>query len=158
MTARKYCDFVLHTASGPDSVERIPRDEPLIAKILDYLTALWTRVIAPEIFEMRVPMDFLPFVLAEPVDCLDTFQPSPASADSCLGCRDPTTCTSLASPVDSLEPASATPTESKDAVVPVSSASLSDLCEPQHLICHHLSERLNILLTAHILLVTKTRS
>ena len=30
---RKYCDFILHAASGPDSVERIPRDEPLIKNI-----------------------------------------------------------------------------------------------------------------------------
>ena len=30
VTGRKYCDFILHAASGPDSVERIPRDEPLI--------------------------------------------------------------------------------------------------------------------------------
>ena len=55
VTDRKYCDFILHAASGPDSVERIARDEPLIGEILRYLTAFWTRVIAPEIFEMRVP-------------------------------------------------------------------------------------------------------
>jgi len=40
VTDRKYCDFILHAASGPDSVERIPRDEPLIQEILGNLTAL----------------------------------------------------------------------------------------------------------------------
>ena len=34
VTDRKYCDFILHAASGPDSVERIARDEPLIEEIL----------------------------------------------------------------------------------------------------------------------------
>ena len=28
VTGKKYCDFTLHAASGPDFVERIPRDEP----------------------------------------------------------------------------------------------------------------------------------
>ena len=55
MTGRKYCDSILETASGPDSVERIPRDELLIMKILCFLTALWMLVIAPEVFEMRLP-------------------------------------------------------------------------------------------------------
>ena len=62
VTDRKYCDFILHAASGPDSVERIARDEPLIGEILRYLTAFWKRVIAPEIFEMRFPKDLIPFV------------------------------------------------------------------------------------------------
>ena len=63
VTGRKYCDFILHAASGPDSVERIPRDEPLIKKILCFLTALWMLVIAPEVFEMRGSRNLLPFVL-----------------------------------------------------------------------------------------------
>ena len=46
MTDRKFCDFILHSANGPDSVERIPRDEPLIVEILAYLRAFWTCVIA----------------------------------------------------------------------------------------------------------------
>lgn len=46
VTDRKFCDFILHAANGPDSVERIPRDEPLIVEILAYLWAFWTRVIA----------------------------------------------------------------------------------------------------------------
>ena len=28
VTDRKYCDFILHATSGPDSVERIARDDP----------------------------------------------------------------------------------------------------------------------------------
>lgn len=39
VTGRENCDFILHAANGPDSVQRIPRDEPLIEKILTYLTA-----------------------------------------------------------------------------------------------------------------------
>ncbi|KAJ7376530.1 hypothetical protein OS493_034267, partial [Desmophyllum pertusum] len=132
VTGRKYCDFILHAASGPDSIERIPRDEPLIEKILEYLTALWTRVIAPEIFEMRVPRKLLPFVLAVPVDLLESLE-SPPSASPVDGMKpeDPTTCSSSASPVESLGPVappeSASPTDSME---PVSPASLTDLCEP----------------------------
>jgi len=65
VTERDYCDFILYAESGPDSVERISRDEPLIAKILEYIQALGMRVIAPEIFEMRVPRELLPFILQE---------------------------------------------------------------------------------------------
>ena len=65
VTERKFIDFILYAESGPDSVKKIEWDEPLISKILEFLTALWTRVIAPEIFEMRVPRDLLPFTLPE---------------------------------------------------------------------------------------------
>ena len=44
----------MHPKNGPDSVENI----------LKFLTALM-RVIAPEIFEMRVPRELLPFILPE---------------------------------------------------------------------------------------------
>ena len=46
VTRRKYCDFLLHAVSGPDSVKRTPRDEPLIKKIFCFLTAFWMLVIA----------------------------------------------------------------------------------------------------------------
>ena len=59
VTERDYCDFILYAESGPDSVVRISRDEALITKILEYIQALWMRVIAPEIFEMRVPRELL---------------------------------------------------------------------------------------------------
>ena len=62
---RKFCDFILYSANGPDSVERIARDQPLIAKISEYLTAFWMRVVAPEIFEMRIPRELLPFILPQ---------------------------------------------------------------------------------------------
>ena len=135
VTDRKYCDFILHAASGPDSVERIPRDEPLIQEILGNLTALWTHVIAPEIFEMRVPRDLVPFVLAEAADCLDSFESFPASPDSCLEFGDPTTCTSSASPVGSLEPdaSPASPDRCFEGETPTtctSSASLVGSVEP----------------------------
>ena len=77
VTGRKYCDFILHAASGPDSVERIPRDEPRIKKILCFLTALWMLVIAPEVFEMRVPRNLLPFVLDEPSESFHSSKQSP---------------------------------------------------------------------------------
>jgi len=135
VTDRKYCDFILHAASGPDSVERIPRNEPLIQEILGNLTALWTHVIAPEIFEMRVPRDLVPFVLAEAADCLDSFESFPASPDSCLEFGDPTTCTSSASPVGSLEPdaSPASPDRCFEGETPTtctSSASLVGSVEP----------------------------
>ena len=93
VTGRENCDFILHAESGPDSVQRIPRDEPLLEKILSYLTALWMRVIAPEIFEMRVPRNLLPFVL-----------PPSGSPDGGLDPEDLTTCTSSTPPDDSMEP------------------------------------------------------
>ena len=90
--------------NGPDSVKRISRDEPLTVEILAYLRAFSAHVIAPETFEMCVPRDLLPFVLDEAANCLDSFEPLPASPDSCLEFGDPTTCTSSAPPVGSLEP------------------------------------------------------
>ena len=65
VTERKHCDFLLYAENGPNSVERIPRDESVIEKILQFLTTLWMKVIAPEIFEMRVPRDLLPFILPD---------------------------------------------------------------------------------------------
>ena len=86
VTERKSCVFILYAESGPDSVEKITRDEALITKILEYIQALWMRVIAPEIFEMRTPRDLLPFILpespsSEPVTHCDTGTPAslPAS-------------------------------------------------------------------------------
>ena len=47
VTERKSCVFILYAESGPDSVEKITRDEALITKILEYIQALWMRVIPP---------------------------------------------------------------------------------------------------------------
>lgn len=63
VTERTYCDFVLYAAEGPVSIERINRDEQLMSEILNHLSTFWFQVIAPEIFEMRVPRDLLPFIL-----------------------------------------------------------------------------------------------
>ena len=63
VTERTYCDFVLYAADGPVSIERINRDEQLMSEILNHLSTFWFQVIAPEIFEMRVPRDLLPFIL-----------------------------------------------------------------------------------------------
>lgn len=65
VTERDFCDFILYTEEGEVSVERIFRNESLINEILNSLTALWFRVLAPEIFEMRVPRGLNPFILPE---------------------------------------------------------------------------------------------
>ena len=64
VTEREFCDFVLYAKDGPISVQRIYRDQQLICDILLKLSALWKRVIAPEIIEMRVPRDLKPFVMS----------------------------------------------------------------------------------------------
>ena len=46
----------------PISVQRIYRNQRLISDILLRLSALWKRVIAPEIIEMLLPIDLNPFV------------------------------------------------------------------------------------------------
>ena len=121
VTGRKYCDFIPHAASGLDSVERIPRDEPLIEKIVSYLKTLWTRVIAPEVFEMRVPRDLNPFVLTEPVESLDYFKSPLAVPVDTMEPEEPTTYMSSALPVDEMEP--------EDPATCTSSALLDDCLE-----------------------------
>ena len=63
VTERTYCDFVLYAADGPVSIETINRDEQLMSEILNHLSTFWFQVVSPEIFEMRVPRDLLPFIL-----------------------------------------------------------------------------------------------
>ena len=70
VTERTYCDFVLYAANGPVSIERIERDESMMSEILKHVSTLWFQVIAPEVFEMRVPRDLLPFIIAN-----DNFHP-----------------------------------------------------------------------------------
>jgi hypothetical protein len=65
VTERKFCDFILYAQEGPVSIERVCRDESVITEILTFLTVFWTRVIAPEYFEMRVPRGLHPFILSE---------------------------------------------------------------------------------------------
>ncbi|CAC5420379.1 unnamed protein product [Mytilus coruscus] len=63
ITGRNWCDFVLWSPVGPPNVERIRRDEQLIKSMLGNVTTLWYEVIAPEIFEMRVPRNLSPILL-----------------------------------------------------------------------------------------------
>ena len=60
------CDFVLHAQDGEVSVDGIYRDDSVITEILSNLNASWRRVLAPEIFEIRVPRGLHPFVLPVP--------------------------------------------------------------------------------------------
>ena len=132
VTGRKYCDFILHAASGPDSVERIPRDEPLIKKILCFLTALWMLVIAPEVFEMRVPRNLLPFVLDEPSESLHSSKQSPLESPDCgVIPGDPTTCTSSFESVEQFAaPECTSPTATMDPVTPAACWSIYSLYFP----------------------------
>ena len=57
------CDFVLHSPKGQPSVQRILRDGQLLSRLRQSLSALWHKVLAPEIFEMRVPLNLHPIVL-----------------------------------------------------------------------------------------------
>ena len=62
VTERKFCDFVLYAKDGPISVQSIYGNQHLISDMVLRFSALWKRVIAPEIIEMRVPRDLNPFV------------------------------------------------------------------------------------------------
>ena len=57
------CDFVLHSPKEQSSVQRILRDGQLLSRLRQSLSALWHKVLAPEIFEMRVPRNLHPIVL-----------------------------------------------------------------------------------------------
>ena len=65
VTERIFCDFVLYAENGPVSIERIYRNEHVTDEIIKCLTALWKRVVALELYEMRVRRSLLPFVLPE---------------------------------------------------------------------------------------------
>ena len=65
VTERKYCDFIFYAENGHVSVEKLERDEKLIQVILQSLTVFWKKVIAPELIEMRVPRNLMPFVLPD---------------------------------------------------------------------------------------------
>ena len=119
--------LILHAASGRDSVKRIPRDEPLIKKILCFLTALWMLVIAPEVFEMRVPRNLLPFVLDEPSQSLHSSKQSPLESPDCgVIPGDPTTCTSSFESVEQFAaPECTSPTATMDPVTPAACSPVS---------------------------------
>ena len=70
VTERIFCDFVLYAENGPVSIERIYQNEHVINEIIKCPTALWKRVVAPELYEMRVPRNLLPFILPENINKL----------------------------------------------------------------------------------------
>lgn len=41
VTETTFCDFVLYAKNGPVSIERIYRDEPIVADILRTLSGFW---------------------------------------------------------------------------------------------------------------------
>lgn len=61
---------MLDANNRPVSIERIHRDENLIADMFSALTDFWKRVVAPNIFETSVPRDLSPFVLPDFFDGL----------------------------------------------------------------------------------------
>ena len=63
VTEKKYCDFVLFAENGPVSIERIFKDEFVVADIVKFLASSWIKVIAPEIVEMHVPRNLHPLIL-----------------------------------------------------------------------------------------------
>jgi len=86
VTERKFCDFILYAECGEVSIKRIYRDEGVIAEIVSNLTAFWVRVIAPELFEMRVPRGLHPFILSDdnPLDDAQTHTPDELDVASIL--------------------------------------------------------------------------
>ena len=60
---RKWCDFVLYSSKGSPSIQRIWRDDTFIQTMYRPILNFWHKVMAPEIFEMRVPRNLTPFVL-----------------------------------------------------------------------------------------------
>ena len=70
VTERIFCDFVLYAENGPVSIEKIYQNKHVINEIIKCLTALWKRVVAPELYEMRVPRNLLPFILPENINKL----------------------------------------------------------------------------------------
>ena len=63
VTNGDYCDFVLYSAVGPPSIERIYPDMELQKRIVDSTKLFWEKVFLPEYFLMRVPKGLLPILL-----------------------------------------------------------------------------------------------
>ena len=64
VTEARFCDFVLYSAKGPVSIERIYPDSKLQTRIFESTQSFWEKVFVPEYFLMRVPMDLLPVVIS----------------------------------------------------------------------------------------------
>ena len=65
ITGLEWCDFALWSSLGKPNIERIRRDEQLITNMIGNITSLWRRVIAPELFEIRVPRKLFPIILED---------------------------------------------------------------------------------------------
>eukprot|EP00111_Clytia_hemisphaerica_P012642 TCONS_00037184-protein len=63
VTGTGYCDFVLNSDKGPNSIERILPDSELQQRIIESTRLFWEKVYIPEYFLMRIPKDLLPIVL-----------------------------------------------------------------------------------------------
>ena len=63
ITGLQWCDFVMWSPIGKPNIERIRRDDMLIKNMMTNVTSLWHKVLAVEIFEMRVPRKLFPLIL-----------------------------------------------------------------------------------------------
>ena len=59
----RFCDFVLYSANGPVSIERMYPDSKLQTRIVESTRSFWEKAFIPEYFLMRVPRDLLPVVI-----------------------------------------------------------------------------------------------
>ena len=64
ITEARFCDFVLYSAKGPVSIERIYPDSKLQTRIFESTQSFWEKVFIPKYFLMRVPRDLLPVVIS----------------------------------------------------------------------------------------------
>ena len=64
VTEVRFCNFVLYSAKGPVSIERIYPDSKLQTRIVERTRLFWQKVFIPEYFLMRVPRDLLPIVIS----------------------------------------------------------------------------------------------
>ena len=64
VTEAKFCGFVLYSAKGPVSIERIYLDSKLQTGIIESTQSFWEKVFIPEYFLMRVTRDLLPVVIS----------------------------------------------------------------------------------------------
>ena len=64
VTEARFCDFVLYSAKGPASIERIYPDSKLQTRIVESNQSFWGKVFISEYFLMRMPRDLLPVVIS----------------------------------------------------------------------------------------------
>ena len=64
VTEARFCDFVLYSAKGPVSIERIYPNSKLQTRIFESTWSFWEKVFIPKYFLMRAPRDLLPVVIS----------------------------------------------------------------------------------------------